>query len=257
MSLKLIDSHCHLEEIENLGAAIGKAKSVGVVAIITVGSDYQSNNQVLEIAEKYKGFVYPALGFHPARLEASKITQNLEFIEDHLAEANGIGEIGLDYHKRVTGIAPKELQKSVLREILAIARKHHKPVVIHSRYAWRDSLALVEEAEVEKAVFHWYTGPSGVLKDIVSHGYFISATPATEYHQEHRRAIKAIALENLLLETDSPVSYGTELKWRAEPADVLRTLKAVAEMRGVREQELAQITTDNVIRFFDLPVETR
>jgi len=251
--MKLIDSHCHLEEIENLDSVIERAKSAGVIAIIAVGSDYQSNNQVLKIAEKYRGFVYPALGFHPARLEASRLNQNLEFIEDHITAVKGIGEIGLDYHKRVTAIVSKELQKSVLREILVIARKYQKPVIIHSRYAWRDSLALVEEAEVEKAIFHWYTGPSSVLKDIVSHGYFISATPAAEYHQEHRRAVKAIATENLLIETDSPVSYGTERRWQAEPADVLRTLKAVAELRGINEQKLAQITTNNAIKFFDLP----
>ena len=255
--MELIDSHCHLEEIENLEATIDKAKSVGVVAIVAVGSDYQSNNQILKIAEKYRGFVYPALGIHPARLEASRINQNLEFIEDHLTEAKGIGEVGLDYHKRITEIAPKELQKSALREILAIARKHQKPVIIHSRYAWRDSLALVEEAKVEKAVFHWYTGPSSILKDIVSQGYFISATPAAEYHQEHRRAVKAISLENLLIETDSPVGYGTELRWQAEPADILRTLKAAAKVRGISEQELAQTTTNNAIKFFDLPFEAR
>jgi len=251
--LGLIDSHCHLEEIENPRTAIERAKSAGVVAIIAVGSDYQSNGQILEIAEKYQGFVYPALGIHPAKLETSRINQNLEFIEDHLAEAKGIGEVGLDYHKRVTEIAPKELQKSVLREVLVIARKHQKPVIIHSRYAWRDALDLVEETEIKKAVFHWYTGPSSVLKDIVRLGYFISATPAAEYHQEHRRAVKAVSLENLLIETDSPVSYGAELKWRAEPADILRTLKAVTEMRGISEQELAQITMNNAIRFFDLP----
>lgn len=253
-TLELIDSHCHLEEIENLGPAIEKAKSTGVVAIIAVGSDYESNNRTLEIAEKYNGFVHPALGLHPGRLETSQIDRSLKFIEDHLTEVRGIGEIGLDYDKRIIKIAPKELQKSVLREVLIIAKKYEKPVVIHSRYAWGDSLALVEDAEIQKALFHWYTGPSSILKDIVRQDYFVSATPAAEYHQEHRRAVKATALENLLIETDSPVSYGTELRWRAEPADVIRTLKAVALVRGTDEQELAQITTNNAIRFFDLPL---
>lgn len=95
--MNLIDSHCHLEEIENLELAIEKAKSAGLVAIIAVGSDYQSNNRALEIAERYSGFVYPALGMHPGRLEVSLVKQNLKFIEDHLFEAKGIGEIGLDY----------------------------------------------------------------------------------------------------------------------------------------------------------------
>jgi TatD DNase family protein len=212
--LELIDTHCHLEEIENLRAVIDRAKSTGLIGIIAVGSDYQSNGQILEITEKYKGFVYPALGFHPAMLNTSRIDRNLEFIEEHIAEAKGIGEIGLDYHKKIIAMAPKELQKSVLREILVIARKHRKPMIIHCRYAWRDALSLVEEAGMEKAVFHWYTGPSSILRDIVSLGYYISATPAAEYHQEHRRAVKAVSQEHLLIETDSPVSYGTELRWQ-------------------------------------------
>lgn len=253
----MIDSHCHLEEIENLGSAIEKAKSVGVIAIMAVGSDYESNNRTLEIAEKYSGFVYPALGLHPGRLEVSQVEQNLKFIEEHLTEVRGIGEIGLDYDKRIVKIAPKELQKSVLKEVLIIAKKYQKPVIIHSRYAWRDSLALVEEAGIQKALFHWYTGPSGILKDIVRQGYFVSATPAAEYHQEHRRAVKAAALENLLIETDSPVSYGTNIRWTAEPADVIRTLKAVAQVRGINEEELSQITTNNAIKFFDLPLRLR
>lgn len=256
-TLELIDSHCHLEEIENLGLAIEKAKSRGVIGIIAVGSDYESNSQVLKMAEKYSGFVYPTLGIHPGRLVSPQVNRELRFIEEHLIEAKGVGEVGLDYDKRVTRRAPKELQKSVLREVLLIAKKNQKPVIIHSRYAWRDALTLVEDAEIQKAVFHWYTGPSSILGSIVRQGYFISATPAAEYHQEHRRAIKAVALENLLIETDSPVGYGVGLKWRAEPADVLRTLKAVAQVRGISEQELAQITTNNAIKFFDLPLDYR
>lgn len=135
-----------------------------------------------------------------------------------------------------------------------MAKKHRKPVIIHSRYAWRDALTLAEEARIEKAVFHWYTGPTSVLRDIVQRGYLISATPATEYHHEHRRAVKDVALENLLVETDSPVRYGLEAKWQAEPADVLRSLKAVAQLKGIDEPELARITSNNAIRFFVLPL---
>lgn len=252
--MELIDSHCHLEEIENPELVIDRAKAAGVVAIIAVGSDFRSNNQVLELASRHSGFVYPALGFHPVRLGASIVNETLRFIEDHLTEASGVGEIGLDYDKRITKIAPKELQKSVIKEILLIAKKHRKPVIIHSRYAWRDALTIAEDAGIGKAVFHWYTGPTSVLRDIVQRGYLISATPAAEYHHEHRRAVKDAALGNLLIETDSPVRYGLESKWQAEPADVSRSLKAVAQLKGIGEPELAQITSNNAIKFFDLPL---
>ncbi len=255
--MELIDSHCHLEEIADCGAAIEKAVASGVVAIVAVGSDYESNNLILEIAAKYSDLVYPALGLHPDRLEASQVNRNLEFIEDHIEKAIGVGEIGLDYHKRVISAAPKERQKSVLKEVLLLAKKYHKPAIVHSRYAWRDALTLAEDVGIQKAVFHWYTGPSSVLRDIIHRDYFISATPAVEYHQEHRRAVKAVPVENLLIETDSPVSYGIETRWQAQPDDVVRTLKALAKARGIDEEELARLTTNNAIKFFDLPLKQR
>lgn len=251
---RLIDTHAHLEEIENLEQAITEAKSANIVAIIGVGSDYQSNQKVLSLAQAYTGFIYPAIGLHPWNLKGSEINRNLEFIEAHIAQAVGIGEIGLDYHKKVRAVAEKDLQKYALTELLKIAKAYKKPVVIHSRYAWRDALSLVEEAELEKAVFHWYTGTSSVLRDIVSQGYFISATPAVEYHEEHRRAVKEIPLDRLLLETDSPVVYrrGSEFEYEARPADILRALRGAARLKGVSEAQIAEVTTDNALKFFGL-----
>ena len=252
---QLVDTHAHLEEIENLDQAITEAKAANISAIIGVGSDYQSNKRVLDFARVYKDFVYPALGLHPCNLESSAIDRNLEFIEAHLGEAVGIGEIGLDYHKRVRALAKKDLQKYALKEVLKIARTYKKPVIIHSRYAWQDALNLVAEAQVEKAVFHWYTGTSSVLRGIVSQGYFISATPAVEYHEEHRRAVKAIPLERLLLETDSPVVYrrGSEFEYEAKPADVLRVMRGVARLTGISEAQIAEVTTRNAQELFCLP----
>lgn len=251
---QLIDTHAHLEEIENLGKVITDAKSANIIAIIGVGSDYQSNQKVLKLAQTYEGFVYPALGLHPYNLKDTEIDRTLEFIEAHIEQAVGIGEIGLDYHKRVRAVAEKDVQNRVLGELLKIAKKYNKPVVIHSRYAWRDALSLVEEAQIEKAVFHWYTGTSSVLRDIVNDGYCISATPAVEYHEEHRRAVKEIPLDRLLLETDSPVVYrrGSEFEYEARPSDVLRSLRGAARLKGVSEVRLAEITTGNALKFFGL-----
>ena len=251
---RLIDTHAHLEEIKDIEHAVAEAKAANIIAIIGVGSDYESNQKVLHLAQVHNGFVYPALGLHPWNLKDSEIGRTLEFIEANIGKAVGIGEIGLDYNKRVRAIADKDKQKDVLREVLKIAQKYEKPVIMHSRYAWRDSLTLVEEAQVEKAVFHWYTGPSSVLRDIVSDGYFISATPAVEYHEEHRRAVKVIPLERLLLETDSPVVYGRggESEYEARPVHVVTTLRGVARLRGASEAQIAETTTDNAVKFFRL-----
>ena len=251
----LIDSHAHLDELEDLSQAIQRAKEKGVIAIITVGSGYESNIQTLEIAEKYKPYVYPALGLHPWNLSPdSNIDRNLQFIEDNIQSIVAIGEVGLDYHKELVRKADKLQQKSCLEAILELAKNYQKPVIIHSRYAWRDSFTLVREARVEKAIFHWYTGPLSVLGDILQQGYFISATLAAEYHEEHRRALKATPLESLLLETDAPVVYreGTQSEHQAEPADVLQTLEAVAKLKDIELDIVADKTTQNALKFYGI-----
>jgi TatD DNase family protein len=250
---RLIDSHAHLEELDDLDSAIDRAKQKGIVAIVAVGSNYQSNSRVMEIASKYPGFVHPALGLHPGILDevASSLEQELHFIEDHLAQAVAIGEVGLDYHKRVLSRTGKDLQHSVFGALLSLGRKHSKPIIIHSRYAWRDSFALTKEAGVERAVFHWYTGPSNVLKKILDAGHFISATLATEYHAEHRRAVKEATLEKLLLETDCPVVYQGH---RSEPADVTRSVMAAADLKGLPVDVVAERTTQNAMSLFAISV---
>ena len=255
---KLIDTHAHLDELKSLDLMLEEAQKNGIIAIVAVGSDYRSNMEILKISQRYCSFVYPALGLHPwrlANLKSSQIDENLGFIERNIAVAIAIGEIGLDYDKRVVKVAPKELQKKVLGHLLDLAKKYAKPAIIHSRYAWKDSFQLVRDAGIDKVVFHWFTGFSSVLRDIVTSGYFISATPAAEYHEEHRRAVKETPLDKLFLETDCPVTYGREAKYESKPADVLRSLKAVAQLKEIGEAAIAEQTTRNAIDFFSLNVK--
>jgi TatD DNase family protein len=249
---RLIDTHAHLDEIENLESVLADARAAGLVAIVAVGSDLTSNQKVLEIAALYKNFVFPALGWHPWYLKESEIAVNLEFIESSIDAAVAVGEVGLDYHKRVRAAVGKDLQKRVLGEVLNIARRYGKPALIHSRYAWRDAFDLVRDSGLEKVVFHWYTGTSSVLRDIIARGYYISVTPAVEYHEEHRRAVKEAPLERLLLETDCPVVYQreSEREYKSGPGDVVRSLRGAAALKGVSEAEIAGVTTENAMRLF-------
>ncbi|NWF77699.1 MAG: TatD family hydrolase [Chloroflexi bacterium] len=255
---KLIDTHAHLDELENLDLKLERVEKAGLIAIVAVGSNRQSNIKTLEISQKYPHFVYPALGLHPwelASLGTTEIDDNLRFIEQDIASAVAVGEIGLDYDKRVLKGVSKELQKEVLGQLLDIARRYAKPAIIHSRYAWKDALQMVQDAGVDKAVFHWFTGFSSVLKDTIDSGYFISATPAAEYHEEHRRAIREAPLQILFLETDCPVSYGRETRYESQPADIVRSLHAVSQLKGIAEAEIANKTTKNAIDFFSLDIE--
>lgn len=257
--LRLIDTHAHLDEIKRLDMALRDALDVGVVAIIAVGNGYDSNQRVLEISQQYQNLVYPALGLHPcqlAHIESSEVERTLHQIEDNLGQAVAIGEVGLDYDKRVRSLVSKDRQQAILRELLRLAPKCQKPIIIHSRYSWKDALTQVVESGIEKAVFHWYTGPSSVLHDIIAQGYFISATPASEYHAEHRRAVREAPLYNLLLETDAPVEYGREFKHTSAPKDVQISLSAASEIKGVDEAALAEQTTQNALRLFAMAISS-
>ena len=255
--MKLIDTHCHLDEIDNLNSVLDQAREAGVTGIIAVGINYETNQKVLELAEKYNGMVYPALGLHPQELpemDDAEVERTLGQIEKNIEKAVAVGEIGLDYHKRIRALTSKERQQSVLRDVILLAKKHDKPISIHSRYAWKDALTISTEVGIQDAVFHWYTGPSSVLRDLLAQGYYVSATPATEYHSEHRRAVREAPLDRLMLETDSPVSYGREDRYTAAPKDVIRSLNAASEIKGIDRESLAERTTQNAIRFFRLPV---
>jgi len=254
---RLIDTHAHLDELNNLGVMIEEARRAGVVAMLAVGSGQQSNMKTLEISRKHRRFVYPAIGLHPWQLTClgtPDIEDNLRWIEDNLPSAVAVGEIGLDYDKRVVKGASKEIQKEVLGRLLETARRHAKPAIVHSRYAWKDALLLVQEAGVDKVVFHWFTGFSGVLKDIIAGGLHISATPAAEYHEEHRRAVKEAPLRRLLLETDCPVTYGRAVRYESRPADIIRSLQAVSCIKCGGQVEIAEQTTRNATELFSLGV---
>ncbi len=253
--VRLIDTHAHLDQIEDLTRAVRDASSVGVEGIVAVGMGYDSNQKTLEIARQYEDFIYPALGLHPwqlGQMKASEVELTLQQVEEHIEEAVAIGEIGLDYDKRVESLADREHQKTVMVKLVRLARKYDKPVLVHSRYSWMDALEVVAAAGIKRAVFHWYTGPTSVLRKIIAQGYYISATPASEYHAEHRRAVREAPILHLLLETDSPVQYGREARYISAPKDVRRSLSAVSTIKVVEEASVAEQTTENALRFFSI-----
>ena len=251
----LVDTHAHLDEMDDFDSAIEIAKLAGVAGIVAVGQDLSSNNKTLELATRYPGYIYPALGLHPwaiGSLHTDQIEENINFIADNLHRAVALGEVGLDYDKRVLKNAGKDMQKEVLRRLLALAVRHDKPVSFHSRYAWKDALEEVKTAGITRLVFHWYTGFSSTLAELIEAGYYISATPAAEYHDEHRRAVREVPAERLLLETDCPVYYGREQRYRSQPSDVVRSLKAAATIKSIDQAGLARITRENTARLFNI-----
>ena len=231
----MIDGHAHLNEIEAIDQAMERARAVGIRGIIAVGMDQTSNQTTLALADRFRGFVHPAIGYHPWSVTLEGTDENLEFIEAHIGSCVAMGEIGLDYGAK----AKKKLQQAVFEKLLDIARRHNRPVIVHSRYSHQRTFSMVKEAGIERAVFHWYSGPPDVLEGILGKGYFISATPALAYSPPHQEAMKIAPLEQILIETDSPVAYQGKV---SEPADLVVTVQELSRIKGIPLEEVAVIT---------------
>ncbi len=253
----LIDTHAHLEEIENLEEVLTRARGAGLDAVVAVGQDDASNKALLKIQERSEKIikVCPALGIHPGRVEECELMSALLFIEENISGLVAVGEIGLDFwykQARRPGEV-RDLQIEIFRKQLVLAARYDKPVIVHSRGAWRESLDVVQNVGSLKVDFHWYSGPLDILDEIVKSGYYISATPSAEYSKEHRDVLAHAPLTRILFETDSPVRFkprdGT---YCAEPKDVLRTLRAVAQIKKCTQEEIERIAESNARAFFNL-----
>ncbi len=244
-NIPLVDGHAHLDELDDLSESLEKARAAGVCGIIAVGMEIDSNQKVLKIAEGNKGYVYPSLGYHPWEIIEEEVETNLSFIRDHVGEGVALGEIGLDYKIKIK----KELQWKVFAELLDIALESNKPVIVHCRFSHRRAFEMARERKINRAVFHWYSGPVDLLDKILSMGYLISATPALVYSSVHQEAIKRAPIERILLETDTPVSYqGRE----ARPEDVWISLEEVAKLKNLDPSFVAEQTKGNASNFFQI-----
>lgn len=257
--INAIDTHAHLDHVEDVERALEEAHQSGVVGVVAVGIDLKANKRNLEIKKATKNpKVSVALGMHPQSLEEisdEDIESNLNFIRKNISEAVAVGEIGLDfwYKWAKKNENKKNLQKSVFERQLDLAREFDLPAVIHSRGSWRDCLDLTKKAKVKRAVFHWYTGPVDVLDEILSCGYFISAGPALLYSPPLKIAIERAPIGQVLIETDCPVFYGEGASgFRAGPKDVLKALGYYTELKHMDKSQVADIFLNNSKKFFNI-----
>jgi len=248
---RLIDTHAHLSDLDDMEGVVQRAKQAGVEAVVAVGANLRTCAATLRWSEAFPGYVYPALGIHPTEWAEDDIPATLRFIEDHIDGCVAVGEIGLDYWDKEArkNKQIRERQRDLYTRQLRMAAEHGKPVSVHGRGSWRDALDLARRHGPGRIVFHWYSGPLEVLGKLLDAGFLVSATPAAEFSRDHRAALVEAPLDRILIETDSPVSYRGA---PAEPADLPRTLRALAELKGASEGEVARITTRSAERFFDL-----
>jgi TatD DNase family protein len=242
----VIDTHAHFEELKDPQAAVAEARENGIVAIVAVGQDISSNEKALQMAADNPGFIFPAIGYHPWRLAPEKDDETLGYIDKNLPRCIALGEVGLDYRAKTK----KKRQKAIFLKLIALAKKHDRPIILHCRYSHKTAFEMVKDAGLKKVVFHWFSGPEELIPTIASEGYYMSASPALLSNPYHVKVIQQVPLSHLLLETDAPVQYGN---LKARPVHVLRTLEEAARIKKTPMEEIAEKTTNNARKCFNLP----
>jgi TatD DNase family protein len=253
--MTLVDSHCHLDSAEfdaDREVVIERSLAAGVECMVAVGTgngppDLEAG---LRLAETHSAF-YATVGVHPH--DASKANRDSL---DRLAELAkhpkviAVGEIGLDYHY---DFSPRDVQRSVFVEQLRIAREAGAPVVIHTREAWDDTFALIEQHYAGPGVMHCFTGgPEEARRALalgfhLSFGGIVTFPKAVQVHQAAREA----PVERILIETDAPyLAPAPHRGKRNEPAFLIHTARRLAELRGVTVDALAEATTRNFEALF-------
>jgi TatD DNase family protein len=243
--VRLVDSHCHIdgEEFEaDRASVVERARAAGVDRIVVIGSE-----GALRLAEQHE-FLYATTGVHPH--EASKAGDAaFERMERRLAHPKivAVGEIGLDYHY---DFSPRDVQRAVFIRQLRLARGR-KPVVIHTREAWEDTLSILDEHWQGSGIFHCFTGGPAEARSALDRGFFLSFGGIVTFPKalENREAARLTPDDRLLVETDAP--YLAPVPYRGkrnEPAFVVETVKRLAEIRGVSPEHIADVTTANFER---------
>lgn len=241
----MIDTHAHLEGLDDPRAALARAWEAGVEAVAAVSMDADSGRLALQLASEDKR-IWPCLGLHPWQVAEDSWHGQVSFVAQNIHLASALGEVGLDYKKKIK----KQTQQAALAAQLELASGQGLTALVHCRYSECRVLSMLREAGV-RAVFHWFAAPD-LLPQVLEQGHFISATPSVAASPPHRAAVKACPLERLLLETDTPVPHGNK---ETEPARVIETCGLVAELKGLTEAEVAAVTSANAKSLFRVPIQ--
>ncbi len=252
----IIDSHCHLDFPDfapERDAVVARARSAGVVAMITISTRVDRFEQVRAVADAYDDVVF-TVGTHPheAHLDPEVSSERLVELSRH-PKCVGIGEAGLDYHY---DRAPRDVAARVFRTHIAAARFSGLPLVIHTRDADEDTAAILEDEMGKgafKALLHCFTAGADLARTALDLGLMISFSGALTFKKSDKlRAIAAaVPLDRLLVETDAPFLAPSPYRGkRNEPAYVTATAQVLADVKGLNFEELAAATTANVRRLF-------
>lgn len=201
----MIDTHCHFDIMSNPEAYIYAKEVIGdiVIGMTNLPSHFCIGEPHLRSFKH----VRLALGLHP--LLAADKQNELQIFKNNIEKTSYIGEIGLDFSK--SGISTKEIQISVLRKILSELKGKKKIVSVHSRKAERELLDLLCEYNIKNVIFHWYSGPIGLIPSILSCGYYFSINESMTLSKNGQKIIENIPKSRILTETDAPYNSKTDI----------------------------------------------
>ncbi len=253
----LIDTHTHLDDARydtDREAVLTRAQEAGVNALVTIGCDLATSRAAVVLAERYP-FVYAAIGVHPHEVKhiGDGWYDELRRLAQH-PKVVAYGEIGLDYHYNHS--TPKE-QRHRFREQIGLARELKLPLVIHTREAQADTIAILREERASEVggVFHCFSGDAWLAKDALDLGFYLSFSGIITFQNATmlRDIAKTVPPDRLLIETDCP--YLTPVPYRGkrnEPAYVALVAKTLAEVRTPSEtaEDIGRITAENARRLF-------
>ncbi|MBR5901589.1 TatD family hydrolase [bacterium] len=251
----MIDSHAHIQfdvYDEDREEMLERAWRSGLEKIIVIGGEKARNLETLSMAEM-NGRLAAVIGFHP--LNAGDYSPEEErILRSQLSEKKpvAVGEIGLDYHNNVY---PKELQFQVFSAQLSLAKEFDLPIVVHSRDALEDTIAILKDFPGLRGQIHCFSYDAAAAERFLEMGFHISfCGPITfKNGQLQRSASLVVPMERLLAETDCPYMAPEPYRGRRnEPSFVVEIAKAHARLRGVSYEELDAAVTENTKRLFML-----
>jgi TatD DNase family protein len=254
----MVDSHCHLDGKvfdSDRDEVIQRAIDAGVERMLAIGTgDGPPDFEVaIRLADRYPVFL-ATVGVHPheaAKYDDSTSARLAELLRHPKVVA--LGEIGLDYHY---DFSPRDAQKRVFIEQMAIAREAGVPIVIHTREAWDDTFALLEEHWKPTGlggIMHCFTGSPAEVERTVALGFHLAFGGVVTYPKavEVHESARVAPLDRMLLETDAPYLAPIPKRGkRNEPSYVVGTARRIAELRSITLEEVARATTANFERLF-------
>ena len=253
-----VDTHCHLDAHyfpDGPEAVIARARTAGVGAFVCigVGEGLSAAREAVALAERLGPAVVATAGVHPH--DAGGVDDALRSELAAIAELPNVvavGEMGLDYHYEH---APRDTQRTVFAEQIALARRVRKPIVLHTREAPEDTLAILESegARDVGGVVHCFSEDRAFAERALALGMYVSFSGIVTF--KRAAAVHEVAawapLDRILLETDAPYLAPHPLRGqRCEPAHLVHTARRVAELRGIAVEALAEATTANARKLF-------